>query len=491
MKCLFITQEYAPLFAEGGLGLASSALPTALQRRHGIEHDLVLPYYPWLVERHGLRTEEVCRLPETEVAGRRASATVLRMRDPGAPCTIYLVRSDAWYDRGAIYCDDDYHPFADEAERAAFFGHCVAEWVERDGRTYDLVHANDWQSGAALAGLRARDPGLPTLLTVHNGMYQGGLGKDLLDRLALSEDSVRALAAAGGDDPSMLLLGLLHADTVATCSPGYAREMTTAFAGTPVGTALASARTRGIVFGVDAGVWDASAAGRPTVPFGPHTAEDGKRRNKATLQRRMGLRVDGDVPVLGVCSRLVPEKGTDLLLAGIAPLLRTGEVQLALAGPATVELRPLLRKMVEESARSVAYIPRFDQDVAWLIYAGSDFTVMPSRTEPCGLNQLISYRYGTLPLVSPVGGLSDTVTDLRTDPERGSGMFIPEPTPEGVRGTVLDAVRWRAERPGELAAARRRVMLQDWSWGSTADGFARLYRETAARRGRLVSLAAE
>ncbi|MDX3535542.1 glycogen/starch synthase [Streptomyces sp. MB09-01] len=491
MKSLFITQEYAPLFAEGGLGLASSALPAALQRRHGIEHDLVLPYYPWLVERHGLRTEEVCRIPEIEVADRRASATILRLRDHDAPCTIHLVRCDAWYDRGAIYCDDDYHPFADEAERAAFFGHCVAEWVERDGRTYDLVHANDWQSGAALAGLRARDPELPTLLTVHNGMYQGRLKEHSLDRLALSDDSVRILAAAGGDDPSMLLLGLLHADTVATCSPGYAREMATAFAGTPVGAALASARTRGIVFGVDADVWDSAAAGRLTVPFGPHSAEDGKRRNKAALQRRTGLRVDGDVPVLGVCSRLVPEKGTDLLLEGLAPLLREGEVQLALAGPAAVELRPLLRRVVEESAGSVAYLPEFDQDWAWLIYAGSDFTVMPSRTEPCGLNQLISYRYGTLPLVSPVGGLSDTVTDLRTDPGRGSGMFIPELTPESVRGTVLDAMRWRAGQPGELAAARQRVMRQDWSWGNTADGFAQLYRETAARRGRLVSSAAE
>ncbi|MFF4588362.1 glycogen synthase [Streptomyces sp. NPDC001388] len=481
MKCLFVTQEYAPLFAEGGLALTSNALPAALHARHGFEHDLVLPYYPWLVERLGLRTEEVCRLPETEVAGRRAAASVVRLLDLDAPCTVYLVRCDAWYARDGIYCDDDYVPFADEAERAAFFGHCVAEWVRRDRRDYDLVHGNDWQSGAALAALRAHDRDRPNLLTVHNGMYQGSLRGRPLDRFALPEAAVRLLERYGADDPSLLLLGQLSADSVVTCSPGYAREMTDEFAGTPVGAALARTRTRGIVFGVDTRVWDPAAEGRSSIPYGPLDVHTGKARNKGELQRRLGLREDPDIPVIGVCSRLVPAKGTDLLLEALAPLTRAGRAQLALVGPATAELRPALARTLEESAGNVAHLPRFDQDAAWLVYAGSDFTIMPSRTEPCGLNQLISYRYGTLPLVSPVGGLRDTVVDLRVDPERGTGMFIPRHTARSVRDTVCEALAWRAERPGAFAAARSRVMKEDWSWNRTADRYAEIYRTLTVR----------
>jgi starch synthase len=480
VKCLYITQEYAPLFAEGGLALTSNALPAALHARHGIEHDLVLPYYPWLVERHGLRTEVVCRLPEIEVAGRRAAASVVRLLDPGAPCSVYLVRCDAWYARNGIYCDDDYVPFADEGERAAFFGACVAAWVRRDGRGYDLVHGNDWQSGAALAALRAQDRDLPILLTVHNGMYQGSLRGTAPDRLALPEYAVRLLDRFGADDPSLLLLGLLSADSVATCSPGYAREMTHEFSGTPVGAALAQVRTRGIVFGVDLRVWDPAAEGRSTVPYGTVDVHTGKARNKKALQRRLGLEPDADIPVIGVCSRLVHAKGTDLLLAALAPLTRAGLAQLALVGPATAELRPALARMIEESPGTVAHLPGFDQDAAWLVYAGSDFTIMPSRTEPCGLNQLISYRYGTLPLVSPVGGLRDTVVDLRTDPEHGTGMFIPRHTVDSVRDTVCEALAWRTERPDAFAAARLRVMNQDWSWNRTADHYAELYRSLTA-----------
>ncbi|GAA2228062.1 glycogen synthase GlgA [Kitasatospora cystarginea] len=478
---MYITQEYAPLFTEGGLGLTSRALPAALQSERGIRHDLVLPYYPWLVERSGHRVEEVCRLPARSVAGVRAEATVVRLLDHGGPCEVYLVRADRWYARGGLYRDESYVEFPDAVERAAFFGWCVAEWVRRTGIRYDLVHANDWQSGAALAHLAAarRDGQRPRLLmNIHSAVYQGALTGPP-DELGLPEEAVATLLRAPGE-ASLLLLGLLSADAAVTCSPAYAAGLAGEFDGTAVGRALADLSLSGIVSGVDPGVWHPGAAGRPTQPFDPadpESVEAGKQLNKLRLQHRLGLREDDGIPVLGVCSRLVAEKGTDLLLDGLRPLLRAGRAQLVLVGPAVAELRGACDELVDELPGAVACLPRFDQEVAWLVYAGSDFTVMPSRAEPCGLNQLIAMAYGTLPVVTRVGGLADTVTDIRTAPADGTGFFIPEQTAEAVRQTVMEALDWLRADPDAVAAARGRALAQDWSWSRTAAEFSSLYSQ--------------
>ncbi|MEU3771938.1 glycogen/starch synthase [Streptomyces sp. NPDC032472] len=474
MKALYITQEYAPLFAEGGLALTSNALPATLQTRRGITHDLVLPYYPWLIERGGLRTEVVLALPEREVAGVRSDAEVHRLLDHGGTCEIFLLRADAWYDRGGIYRDANYTAFADEGGRAAFFGWCVADWLEATSHDYDLIHGNDWQSGAALAHLRDRFPGLKQVLTIHNALYQGRLQELEPAGLGLPAAQVARLTEHAQGSPSLFLLGLLAADAAVTCSPTYAYELVEEFRGSPVGDALERLHTTGIVFGVDGELWDPAGLDRSTVPYDSAGVDEGKRLNKQALQKHLELTEDDTLPVVGVCSRVVPEKGSDLLIDALAPLLRERRVQLVLVGPSTDELHARLRALSAEAPGLVGYVPQFDQDTAWLVYAGADLTVMPSRIEPCGLNQLIAYGYGTLPIASPVGGLYDTVTDLRTDPD-GGGLVIPEHTAESVRSTVVAALEWMRDEPAELTAVRRRVMAQDWSWAVTAREYAELY----------------
>jgi starch synthase len=476
MRCLYITQEYAPLFAESGLGLTSRALPAELESGHGIVHELVLPYYPWLVEQSGCRTEEVCRLPAVSIGATTADASILRLVHHDGPCEVFLVRSDRWYEREGIYRDATYTEFDDAVERAAFFGFCVAEWVRRTGRRYDVVHGNDWQSGAALAHLRARraDWTPRLLMNVHNGLYVGRLTAPL-GTFRLPESTLHELTSpTSAGDANLLQLGLACADGVATCSPAYADQLRSDFEGTPMGRTLARLDIAGIISGVDYRLWNPAATGRPTIPFDHETVDEGKRSNKAALQRRMGLSV-GDLPVIGVCSRLVDEKGVDILLDGLTPLLRAGRLQLVLVGPATDRYAAACAALAENHPSGFAHLSRFDQDVAWLVYAGSDFTAMPSRVEPCGLNQLIAMTYGTLPIVSHVGGLRDTVVDLRLDPVRGTGLFIPEPTAEGVRWAALDAIAWLHDRPDQTRAARRRAMAADWSWRRTATEFARLY----------------
>ncbi|MEV0455859.1 glycogen synthase [Catellatospora methionotrophica] len=499
MKVLYVTQEYAPLFAEGGLGVVSGALPRALCVDYGISHDIVLPYYPHLVRRLGLRTQEVAHLHSREVAGIRSDATVHRLLDHDSPCSVYLIRADTWYDRPGIYCDEAYRPFADHAERAAFFGGCVADWVTGNGQPYDLVHGTEWQSGAAMAHLRHRYPALPQLMSVFNAFYQGPLTDTSPDQLGLPSEMARKLAGDRTGRSRSLLAALWSANAAATCSRGYADELLAPTSDPEsarrvgyaegllmpggddqVAVALRDLKIVGIQQGVDMGLWDPEATGRSTVPFSTDTVDTGKQANKGALQRRLGLRDDASVPLLGVCSRLVPEKGTDLLLSAVEPLLAEQRLQLVLVGPATTELQGEIRRLTLATPGYVAHVPRYDQDIAWLTFAASDLTAMPSRTEPGGLPPLIAYRYGTLPVVTKVGGLRDTVTDVRSDHAGGSGFQIPDRTVDAVHTTIVEALAWLADGGSRLTATRRRVMGLQWSWSDAAKGYADLYRRLCA-----------
>jgi len=482
LRCLFVTQEYAPFFAEGGLGVTSSALPRALMAGHGIEHDIILPFYPRHVSQSGLETREVCVLAEREIGGVRSGAEIHLLLGHGDPCNIFLLKADRWYDRPGIYCDDEYRAFADEAVRAAFFGSCVADWITTQRRSYDAVHANDWQSGPLLNHLSHLAPGIPKLLTIHNAMYRGLVADGDLGRLGLPEPQLSEFESRHEGKPDLLLAALLAADAAVTCSPTYSRELAAVSQGTPFGKELDRTGLTGIVFGVDAGVWDPSAPGRSTEPFSLETVDAGKLENKSRLRKTMGLQADMDIPLIGVCSRLVPEKGSDILLSALAPMLSEKRVQLVLIGPATDKIAKQIETLRTENPGEISYVPHFRQDEAWLLYAGSDLTVMPSLVEPCGLNQLIAYRYGTLPVVTATGGLRDTVTDVLADSAGGAGFIIPESTTASIRATVDTAVRWMQETPAEVTRVRRRAMALDWTWAATADRYAEILKELDAHR---------
>lgn len=477
MKCLYLCQELAPYFAEGGLGLAARTLPGVLDAEHDLVHDLVLPYYPWLVDHHALGTEHVMRLPAITVAGVTATASVERLACRTTAGGVYLIRADRWYDRAGIYRDGHYAEFEDAVPRAAFFGRCVAEWLALSGRNYDLVHGNDWQSGAAMAQLRSvRGAGAaPALLmNVHSAEYIGRISPGDVGRLALPEEW-QQVVRRHGEQASLLLLGLLAADAATTGSPTYARELLSATEGSSLGESLAALPLTGIVAGVDAQVWNPAAKGRASRPYTPETVTAGKRENKELLQRRLGLKLNPDVPLFGVCTRLVEQKGVDLLLEAVNPLVRDGAAQLVIVGQGNERFQTALAELSLAVPRGVQHIPYFEQELAWLVYAGSDFTVMPSRVEPCGVNQLIAMSYGTVPLVSSVGGLHDTVTDLLTDPEHGTGFVFPALAAAAVRRTLETAAEWLRGPADRTEAVRRRLMAADWSWSRTGRDTAALY----------------
>ncbi|MEV0455858.1 glycogen synthase [Catellatospora methionotrophica] len=477
MRVLYLTQEYAPLIAEGGLGLTSRALPAAIQNRHGVEHVLVMPYYARHMAARGARSTQIGELPAVTIGNRTCGATLHRLVDNPGPCDVVLVRADEWYDRDGVYRDEHYVEHADAVERAAFFGWCVATWLRQSGEKFDIVHANDWQSGAALAHVsRGRSGAEPRLLmNVHSGAYCGEVRPADLLRLGLHPSDILDLVRDG--EPSLLLLGLLAADAAVTCSPTYAQELVSAFAGRPIGRRLKEIGTTGIILGVDPEVWSPTAVGRSTEPYDTTTAVAGKSANKRQLQQRCGLTEDPRVPVFGVCTRLVGVKGSDLLAEVFRNLAGPHTAQLVVMGPAEGPLRTEFIDLARDKRGAVHYATEFDQELAWLIYAGSDFTVMPSRVEPGGLNQLIAMAYGTIPIVSGVGGLMDTVTDIRDDASGGTGFMLAECTAEDLAQTVAHAVSWLTRSPEEVEAARARCMASDWSWASTAAAFAQLYSD--------------
>ncbi|MBI3687570.1 MAG: glycogen synthase [Actinobacteria bacterium] len=479
MRVLYVTQEYAPLAAEGGLGLTSRALPAALQLEQGVEHTLVMPYYTRQMAAAGTRTVQVDHLPAVTIGGRTCSATVHRLIDDPGPCEVLAIRADDWYDRDGIYRDVEYVEYADAVPRAAFFGWCVATWLQRSGQRFDIVHANDWQSGAAIAHLRRLRVGAAPrlLMNVHSGVYHGTVAPAEVSGLGLDAQDAELVGRDG--EPSLLLLGLQAADATVTCSPTYAQELCRTLAHHPIGRRLTELGIRGIISGVDTRVWDPAAAGRATEPYDAPTVETGKAVNKRRLQLGLGLHEDPLTPVFGVCSRLVEEKGSDLLIEVFRRFAGPDRAQLVVVGQSEETFRRGLTELARDMPAAVHYGPHFDQDLAWLVYAGSDFTVMPSRVEPCGLNQLIAMAYGTIPVVSRVGGLKDTVADVRDDPSVGSGFVLGDISAVDLAETVSHAAAWLLAAPDEVRAVRQRCMASDWSWSSTAIGFAKLYAELA------------
>lgn len=465
MTTLYITQEFAPFFVEGGLGLTSRGLPERLQKDWGLDHEIILPYYTQFVERQGLSTQFIRDLGAVDESGWTWSAH--RLLDPTTPLKVTLLRCDEWYDRPTLYRDSDYHDFPDQEERAIAFGCAVGAYVAYDPAPYRLVHANDWQSG--IAAQRLADLGLPILFNIHSGWYRG-------DLIRSGERIIP------GDVDSLLELGLSVASTVVTCSPGYADEL----ASQPdrIGE-LCRARGNGIVgivSGVDTAVWDAGAVGRSYQPFDESTVDAGKVAARARLAQVLGRPALVNRPLIGVCGRFVHEKGVDLILSTAETVLAAGEANVILMGGAEEPYKSQVLALVEDHAQHFVYQERFEQDLAWLIYAGSDVTLMPSRVEPCGLNQTIALRYGTLPVVAPTGGLRDTVINRDSGSTDWTGLWIREMTPEGVLAAVRELLGVIVDLPEETTRARIRGMRHSWTWRRTADEFADLYEVVASRR---------
>jgi starch synthase len=475
MNVYFVTSEASPLVKTGGLADVAGALPKYLARM-GVNVTVILPKYgeipPEWVERAvhigftfvnlGWR-RQYCGLFECNVNGIR----------------YVLVDNEYYFRRGYLYGYGD-----EDAERFTFFSAAVVESLELLGPMPHILHCHDWQTGLVPFLLRTRYAGHPgyrdirTVFTIHNLQYQGVFARHLLQDLLSAGDELftpEGLEFYGA--ASCMKAGLLHADRLTTVSPTYAQEIQTPAYGEKLDGVLRmrAGDLRGILNGIDTQEYDPMRD--PHLAVNYRTSREKKRLNKLALQQELGLEEDGDVPLIGIVSRLASQKGFDLIAEAL-PGLMEESVQLAVLGAGDPGLEAMLRDAVHRYRGRVAAWFGFNESLARRIYAGSDLYLMPSRFEPCGLSQMIAIRYRSVPVVRETGGLRDTVQSYNEFAGTGNGFSFGPANAHDMLYTLRRALSfYRNEQAWKQIldnGARAR-----FGWETSAREYVRVYREIA------------
>ena len=480
LRVLFVTPECAPWVKTGGLGDVSAALPGALARL-GHEVRVLMPAYGSLRDMLAGASSTIA-LPAFGVWPAARLACVVQ-----AGFELWLLDCPSLYERpGGPYVDESGRDHADNALRFGFLSHVAASLCTADGTwsdwSVDVLHANDWPTGLAPAYLSAmapREGGLRTVsvFTIHNLAFQGLFPIELAQTLALPADwlQVEQPGLLHWGRISTLKAGLRHADAITTVSPTYAREIQAEALGFGMDgmLRLRADHLHGILNGVDRGQWDPQTDKLIAQRYGAGDLA-AKAANKSALQARMGLRLDSGQPLFGMVSRLTEQKGVDLVLACLDGIVSSGS-QLVVLGAGDRVFEEALLKAAAAHPKQVAVQVRFDEVLAHQIEAGADCFLMPSRFEPCGLNQMYSLAYGTPPLVHATGGLADSVRDVTRDPDGGTGFVMHEPSAAALQ-EALAAVQALYRRPARWQALQRRAMAQRFEWSASAEAYVRLYR---------------
>lgn len=484
IRVLFATPELAPWIKSGGLGDVSAALPAAL-RAEGADVRVLVPGYRPLLDVARV-AKVVARI--SEPGGALHGARLLYV-DSAFGTPVYLVDCPEYFDRpGTAYQDANGRDWEDNAMRFGLLSRIAALLASGASPLAwrpEVLQCHDWPAALAPAylhhggGARAA-----TVMTVHNLAFQGNFEPHLLAALGLPQAAYGIEGVEFYGRLSFLKAGLYYADRITTVSERYAQEIQTPEYGSGFDGLLRHRRARlsGITNGVDTAIWD---------PAGdPHIAErydvrhiERKAANKSALQQRAGLPVDAHVPLLGTVGRLTHQKGLDLLAACVPAIADSG-AQLVVLGTGEKTLENAYRELAATYPGAVAAHIGFDEQLAHLIEAGSDIFVMPSRFEPCGLNQMYSLRYGTPPVVRATGGLVDTVVPATPEnmaARTANGFMFEDADPGALREAIEQAVRaWR--HPASWRALQQAGMQADFSWRRSAARYLALFRAVAARR---------
>ncbi len=473
LTVFYLATEVVPYAKTGGLADVAGALPLALRQR-GVDIRVVLPHYPRFTppDRFGLKDTGL-RL-DIWLGGQKHPAYVLEGNHRGVP--VYFIGNTAFFDREYLYGTPE-GDYPDNAERFAFFSYAVLELVRRLGLRPDVFHLNDWQTSFLPIRLADRpDPYFQEtrkILTIHNLAYQGLFPPEVLPRIGLSYHIFHMEATEYYGQFNTLKGGIVFSDFITTVSPTYAREIQTPEYGHGLDGILRklSDRIVGILNGLDYEVWNPATDQALFARYTARNVRSGKRQNRQGLLQQLGL-PDLGLPLAGMVSRLAEQKGIDLVAAALERAPDLG-FQFVILGTGDQVYHDLLSRIARKHPERVSVTLAFDATLARRIYAASDFFLMPSRFEPCGLGQMIALRYGTLPIVRATGGLKDTVLDVQ-HPE-GYG-FVFEPYEAGAFLDTLRRARAFYERRAEFLRALRRGMKRDFSWDRSAQRYEELYR---------------
>ena len=486
MNIVFATAEVSPIAKTGGLGDVCGSLPKALAK---LGHDVVvfMPYYRqarlWF-EKNGVSVHQL--LPTTVIpwANWVAEATYLRASLPGTDIPLILVANDYFFERDQIYSDapDGWH---DYLLRYVFFSRAVIRGCELLNINVDILHCHDWHTSLLPlylhSGLRTSPQfaNARSVYTIHNLNYQGVAGPDAFGLTGLHSRywSPDALEHFGTLNP--MKAGIIHADQVTTVSPNYANEIRTPQFGAGLDgiLRLTSYKLTGILNGIDVEEWDPATDTHLNANFDAMTLRD-KQRVKRALAKEAGLKYSAKTPIIGAISRLVGQKGFELLVPIFTRLLDAG-AQLVLLGSGEPDLEQALAWLGEQNRERCRVWIGFDNALAHRIYGGADMLLVPSIYEPCGLNQMYALRYGTLPVVRLTGGLVDTVIPYdgtNLDVANGFGFVAAHPV-------ELYLATWVAMlnfKDGSVwKTLQRNGMEADFSWERSAQQYDEIYRRAA------------
>jgi starch synthase len=480
MKILMVTAEAAPYAKTGGLADSVSALARELAG-NGDDVRLIMPYYRCIGEEHR-RNAHPLPDPIAVNLGVEHWARVHELIEPTG-LRVYFLEYNRYYDRERLY-DDGLNPYTDNGERFSFLCRAAIDLPAAIGWMPDLYHCHDWMAG--LVPIYLESGGVlrntASVLTVHNLAHQGYADRSILDFAGLPPSLFRSdqLEACGG--VNFLKGGLYFANKLTTVSPTYAMEIQTAEFGCGLQDVLRfrSGDLIGILNGIDRSIWDPS-----TDPHIPHSYGAGRMRGKRSCKADFcaANSMDGTFPLFGVIARLCQQKGLDVLIDVLPRIFNSMEVNFAVLGEGDWNQENHFRSLAARYSNRLLVHIGHDESLAHCIEAASDFFLMPSRFEPCGLNQLYSLRYGTLPVARATGGLLDTIQPYDEHCGTGTGFLFHDLTPDALHGIIGWACSTYYDRPRHMGAMARRAMLQDFSWKLSAKRYRECYRWAMESKG--------
>ena len=467
MKILYVTSEAAPFCKTGGLADVAGSLPPALAA-NGDEVAVILPLYGQISD--AWKKEMVFRgSMDVSLAWRREYAGLFSLEREGV--TWYFVDNERYFHRDTLYGE------IDDGERFAFFCRAVMELMGMMDWKPEVIHCNDWQT--ALIPIYVKDEGrddLRTMFTIHNVEYQGWYGENAVcDLFGLDYGWFADGTLEMNGSVNLMKGAMLCADSVTTVSPTYAKQLHNSYYahGMEGIVELISGKMAGVLNGLDIVGFDPAADGLIVKNYTPEDVS-GKAECKAALQRAVGLAEDPGVPVIAIVSRLVSHKGMDLVCEVLDGIVATG-AQLVVLGKGDYAYEEFFRQAQAHFPGQVSAQIAYSEELSRRIYSGADLFLMPSKSEPCGLSQMIAMRYGTVPIVRQTGGLADTVRSCQLGQEDGNGYVFANYNAYDMLYTIQQAVELYRTSREDFAKVQYRGMTDDFSWDASARAYRDIY----------------
>ena len=473
MRILFATSEAVPFCKTGGLADVAGSLPQALAKA-GNEVAVVLPLYQKVAENWKSQMSFVCHI-DVPLGWRRVYAGLFRLDRDGV--IWYFIDNEHYFKREGLY------GHYDDGERFGFFSRAIVSLMPGMAWMPEIIHCNDWQTALVPVYLKdecVRWPevrGIKTVFTIHNIEYQGRYGPETLEDLfGLAPGWMKDGTLAFAGDVNLLKGALMTCDAITAVSPTYAQELRDPYYahGMEGVMNLNAYKLHGVLNGIDMARYDPSTDPKIESHFSPKRM-DGKARCKEALQKRLNLNVDPNVPIIAIVSRLVSHKGLDLVCKAFDEIMSLN-CQFVVLGSGDYSYEQFFESKLSWLPGRMALYRGYNEDLATAIYAGADLLLMPSKSEPCGLAQMIAMRYGTLPIVRETGGLKDTVHPYESWCGAGNGFTFADYNSGDMLYVIRQAVDLYYNNPTAFHTLQHAGMTEDFSWTRSAEAYNEIYR---------------